>query len=268
MKTYSFRNHAPKHPRNETGHLRTISSALAIATLILPFISLQGYAAGARYPGPSAVVKARSGFDQPNVVIEKLDFVPLDRSDYKLRWTGNQISYASCYHFEPIIELAEPAPQTFTRDYDIVKDRWWFLADEMIGGFSVTFNEGSTVPDRIEYVNSLNDSSQIPSGTPDSVLGRFWMGCTQKRKIKANADKDGRSGNLYITRSPVMIPADGITLGGKGSSPKHRVSCEVISEGSGEPRRNKCAPNQKCCGGPMPDGTCQGQCWPAENPCP
>jgi len=190
-----------------------------------------------------AVGIGRSGFDQPNVIFSKLDFIPLDRNDYKLKWMGNAITYMNCYHFKPIIELEEPAPKTFTREFDIVKERWWLIADEMIGGFSVTFNEGSTVPDEIKYDASLNSFSKVPPGTPDPIYGKFWMGCTVKRKIKANADKDGENGNFYITLAPIMIPADGVTIGGVGRSPKHYVSCETIPSGSSPP---DCSETDQC----------------------
>lgn len=255
------------------------ATTILFTIFLASILGLQGCANrmayyGDRYVGTlqisNAIGVGRGGYDKPNVKIAKLDFIPIDRDDYKLKWTGSAITYLNCYHFEPVIELEEPAPKTFTRDFDIVKDRWWIIADEMIGGFSVTFYEGSRVPDEIKYNDALISSSQVPPGTPATVYGKFWMGCTKKKKIKANADKDGEDGNLYITLSPVMIPADGVTIGGIGSSPKHHVSCETISGGGGggaQPART-CNFNQKCCGALRPDGTCLGQCWPKDNPCP
>lgn len=242
-----------------------------MSIILASIIFIQGCATkisyGERHVSTLQISKAmgvgRGGYDKPNVIISKLDFVPIERVDYKLKWTGNAITYTNCYHFKPIIELEEPAPKTFTRDFDIVKDRWWIIADEMIGGFSVTFNEGSKVPSEIKYDSSLISSSAVPPGTPDPVYGKFWMGCTKKKKIKANADKDGEDGDVYITLSPIMIPADGVTIGGLGSSPKHHVSCERIG---GTPPASPCGPTQKCCE-PAPGGECH-LCAPANAECP
>ena len=207
----------------------------------------------------TAIGVGRAGYDKPNVKIAKLDFKPIERSDYKLKWIPETpIKYENCYHFEPVIELEEPAPKTFTREFDIVKDRGWPIADEMIGGFSVTFNEGSKVPGEIKYLSTLNSSSKVPPGTPDEVFGKFWMGCTKKQKIKANADKDGKDGNLYITLAPIMIPADGVTIGGVGRSPKHKVSCERLPGGGGssyDPYRTCPSYAPHCCGIEL-DGKC------------
>jgi hypothetical protein len=35
-----------------------------------------------------------------------------------------------------------------------------------------------------------------------------------------------------------------------------------------QPPPKRCTTTQKCCGSVNPDGTCNGQCWPRNNPCP
>jgi len=256
-----------------------LGAKVSLTILLASTLGMQGCAEKMAYGGRYVDIPVlsttmgigRGGYDKANVRIAKLDFVPIDRADYKLKWTGNAVRYSDCYHFKPIIELEEPAPKTFTRDFDIVKDRSWPFADEMIGGFSVTFTQGSKVPseNQIIYPASLISSSQAPIATPDPVTGKFWMGCTRKKKIKANADKDGETGNLYITLSPVMIPADGVTIGGVGSSPKHNVRCQAIGSGGGGGGFRTCNYDiQKCCGFRRPDDKCDGQCWPKGNPCP
>jgi hypothetical protein len=85
------------------------------------------------------------------------------------------------------------------------------------------------------------------------------MGCTRKQKIKANADKDGKDGNFYITLSPIMIPADEITIGGVGRSPMHKVSCEIIAGGGGSTGHHEsrvCPTYAPHCCGPQVDGKC------------
>jgi hypothetical protein len=168
----------------------------------------------------------RSGYESPNVIISKLDFVPLTRDDYLINWPGpprKAVEYSDCYHFKPVIELQDPAPKTFTRDFDIVADH---SPDEMIGVFTATFEEGSRVPNEIKYLSIVPGSgARAPAGTPDVIYDKFWMGCTKKGKIKANGIKDDRKAKVYITLSPVMIPADGVIIGGVGKSRKHRVKC-------------------------------------------
>ncbi|HLB71767.1 MAG: hypothetical protein OIN88_08985 [Candidatus Methanoperedens sp.] len=34
------------------------------------------------------------------------------------------------------------------------------------------------------------------------------------------------------------------------------------------PRPGRCSSTERCCGAVLPDGTCDGQCWPRSRPCP
>jgi hypothetical protein len=170
-------------------------------------------------------ITGRSGFEKPNVFQAKLDFVPISRNDYLVNWPGpprRRLTNSDLYFFTPIIELEGPAPAMFSRWYDIMADG----PDDFIGSFKVTFNQGSTRPDKIEYPVVLPESdAEAPAGEGDEV-GRFWLGCTMRGYLRGNAGNLGhRQLHLYIARSQMVVPADGVTLGGMGRSSSHLTWC-------------------------------------------
>jgi len=175
----------------------------------------------------------RTGYESNNVTISRLDFTPITATDYNMNWPGpprRDLNYSDLYHFKPIIELQSGASKKFSRDFDIVRacsGFWcWLLGDDMIGYFTATFEQGSTQVNEIQCVTTpAGTDLRVPTGSPEITYGDFWMGCTKKGYIRGNVDKDSREGDIYISISPVMVIADGISIGGTGTSPNHHVKC-------------------------------------------
>lgn len=173
---------------------------------------------------------------QFDVEIVNLDFVPVERDDYKLHWMRETLTYAGASHFRPIIELKTPTPVSFAREFDIVRSSYFF-ADPIVGRFRASFQRGSTTPSKVEYFASLSALGVVPAGTPHVIYGQFWMGCTKSRRIRANVGRAGRSGDIYIMPKYLHTPqGDGVTVGGFDISESHHVTCTRI-------KRSKTASN-------------------------
>jgi len=153
-------------------------------------------------------------------IITKIDLTPQDGT-YNINWTGNKNNYSLVEHYAIHLKLDRNAPEKIILPVGIQEKRWngW----RELGYFIATFAKGAQTP-TIEYKRQCCGASTYPDGTPEVLTdGTFWIGCTQKAKIKANGPK-GDDSNATI-RLETNEFSYGVKLSQK-VSPKHEVNCK------------------------------------------
>ena len=172
--------------------------------------------------------------DESSIVeIIKLDFEPINSSNYNLTCTNDHMIYSQgAKLFRPIIRLNRPAPVGFEFNVTIQEDG--VFSDPTIGFFTVRFETGDTVPSSINTPNDKEtvelalgmNINRMPVGAPVQETRGFWLGCTKKCKIRGNgpAGDPGRQ-NVYLDRDNIFRPDGPMELGGKDKSPNHQVEC-------------------------------------------
>jgi len=151
--------------------------------------------------------------------ITTINFSPQDGS-WNLNWHGGNLTYANAEHYVVNIQLKDPAPITFSREFLIREDKFW--GDATLGVLTATFSTGSQTA-AISYLRQCCGATKYPTGAPSTLSdGTIWMGCTKKGYVKANGQKgDDSHAKIYLEK---VQKADSVGVK-KKYSPKYDVTC-------------------------------------------
>jgi hypothetical protein len=156
----------------------------------------------------------------PTLNITGYNFGP-QTGGFNAEWPGpprHLLRYDEVKHYVPSFSVQGAPAARITVNFWIMEERT--LWDATLGMVRVEFEPSGAVT--IRYP-SRSGNGQAPQGAPATTTGTFWLGCTEKGRVRGNeAHSDDGHARVYLK---MFEHATGGNVFGPTHSPSHDVRC-------------------------------------------